>query len=82
MSEYKLIYFEDCPNHLPAVELLRKLGIQFDEVCQDRLDDKNPLNGYSSPTLLKGDKIVFGSKAAGGGCSVSLPTLDELRELL
>ncbi len=82
MEKLTLIYFEGCPNYLPAVELLEPLNVKFESVNQDMLEEDNPLKNYSSPTLLKGSKIIFGSLASGGGCSLKLPNADELLQLL
>ena len=79
MQRYKLIYFKDCPNFPEAAALLEQLGLAYDAVCQDELAAGDPLRDYASPTLLAGDEIIFGSRASGGGCSVSLPSLAELR---
>lgn len=80
MSTFKLIYFNQCPNYQPAIDLLQDAGIVFETVCQDRLDISDPYKNYSSPTLLKGDEIIFGARAHGGGCSVALPTIKQLLE--
>jgi hypothetical protein len=82
MKKFTLIYFNGCPNHEPAKDLLVQAGIDFVEVCQDTIDDSDSLKGYSSPTLLMGDRIIFGSKVpgSGGGCSWKLPSLVELKD--
>lgn len=82
MAKYILIYFNGCPNYQPAVDLLNHSGLEFETVCQDDLEGTDPLKNYSSPTLLDGDKIIFGSKATGGGCSMPLPEKDKLLKLL
>lgn len=82
LLKYRLIYFNGCPNYLPAVELLNNIGLEFELVCQNELKDSDPLKSYSSPTLLENERIVFGSSAIGGGCSMLLPSESELRELL
>ena len=82
MAEYKLLYFNGCPNHRPAVELLESLGIQFESVCQDDLEESDLLKKYTSPTLLNNNEIIFGSKAMGGGCSMPLPSREELNKRL
>jgi len=51
-------------------------------VCQDDLSNSDPLKNYSSPTLLINNKIVFGSEAVGGGCSMPLPSKEELLKIL
>ncbi|MGE3760304.1 MAG: MerC family mercury resistance protein [Pseudobdellovibrionaceae bacterium] len=84
MSALKLLYFEGCPNANRARQLLSKVGASFEEVRQDDLTPTDPLKGYASPTLLDGEKIVFGSKTGdgSGGCSLDIPTVDELRARL
>lgn len=64
------------------MDLLNQNGLEFESVCQDDLEEANPLKNYSSPTLLDGEKIIFGSEAKGGGCSMPLPKKDELMKLL
>lgn len=82
MKNYKLLYFEGCPNYKPAKKLLDEIDLDFISICQDNLDETNPLKNYSSPTLLRGNQIVFGSEAIGGGCSMPLPSKDELLKRL
>ena len=82
MAKYKLVYFTGCPNHQPAVDLLNQSGLEFETICQDDLTETDSLKNYSSPTLLRGDEIIFGSKASGGGCSMPLPTKDKLLDLI
>lgn len=83
MCELKFIYFKGCPNISKVRSMLQELGESFEEVFQDDLPDNHPLKSYSSPTLLKGDKIIFGAKtSSGGGCSLGIPLTDELREKL
>jgi len=81
MGAMKLLYFEGCPNADKARQLLAKIGVPFEEVRQDDLPPTDPLKGYASPTLLDGDKVVFGSKTGeeSGGCSIDIPSSDELR---
>lgn len=83
-SELVLIYFNGCPNADKAKTLLDQAGLDFREVCQDDLKTGDPLSQYSSPTLLRGTKIIFGSKTthAAGGCSLNIPTMDKLQEQL
>ncbi len=79
----KLIYFSGCPNVQPAKDLIASAGLAADEVDQDDLPESDPLRGYSSPTLLIGDKILFGSAVGvGGGCSLGLPSPDEFQKLI
>ena len=81
-AEYKLVYFTGCPNHPPAEEMLKALEVNFQLICQNEVDESSPFRNYSSPTLLRGDEIIFGSPAEGGGCSIKLPTKEELLKLL
>ncbi len=84
MGALKLLYFEGCPNANKARQLLSKVGATFTEVRQDDLPSTDPLKGYASPTLLDGEKIVFGSKTGegSGGCSIDIPSVDDLRARL
>jgi len=84
MAAMKLLYFEGCPNAEKARSLLKKLGVKFEEVRQDDLASTDPLKGYASPTVLDGEKIIFGSKTGegSGGCSLDIPSVDELRTRL
>lgn len=84
MGALKLLYFEGCPNANKARQLLSKVGATFEEIRQDDLPPSDPLKGYASPTLLDGEKIVFGSKTGegSGGCSLDIPSADELRARL
>ena len=67
---------------MPAVNLLREVGLSFQMICQDDLKEGDAFKNLTSPTLLSGKKIVFGTKAVGGGCSTPLPTKDKLLRLL
>jgi hypothetical protein len=84
MKKFTLIYFNGCPNYKPAKDLLVEAGIEFVEVCQDKIDEADPLKEYSSPTLLMGDRIIFGTKVSGsgGGCSWKIPSVDELKDAI
>jgi len=84
MGILKLVYFEDCPNADKARKLLRQVGAEFEEVKQDTLAENHPDKGYASPTVLDGNKIIFGAKTGdgGGGCSLDIPSVTELRKRL
>lgn len=83
-SEYVLTYFKGCPNAQLARNLLAQAGVMYREVCQDDLAPDDPHRQYSSPSLLNGAKLVFGSEATGadGSCSLDIPTLEELQRLI
>jgi len=84
MAQIKLIYFEGCPNAEKSRQALRAVGIPFDEIRQDELPSESPFKSYSSPTILDGDKLIFGSRAdaGSGGCSLEIPTADSLKKKL
>lgn len=82
MKEVKLVFFENCPNYPVAKELLQDSKVDFEEIDQGKLSSDDPLNGYSSPTVLFKSKIVFGSKLIGGGCTLQIPTALELNKKL
>jgi hypothetical protein len=84
MASVKLVCFEGCPNAEKAKGLLRKIGVPFDEIRQDDLQALDRYRGYTSPTILNGDKIVIGSSTEGaaGGCSIDIPSAEELRTRL
>ena len=82
MSRLKLIYFEGCPHVDLARKSLQLAGYLFDEIRQDDLPEGHPLKDYTSPTLLKGERVIFGtlSGSGRGGCSLAIPTADEIKE--
>ncbi len=80
MENLTLIYFEGCPNYSVAKELLKSSNLMFDEIDQGRLEENDPLAAFSSPTLLLKGNIVFGGKVGGAGCTVRIPSSNELEE--
>ncbi|MBK7842925.1 MAG: hypothetical protein IPJ71_04405 [Bdellovibrionales bacterium] len=84
MAALRLVFFQGCPNAERARKLLTEIGLPYEEVRQDDLPFGDPLKGYASPTVLDGKKIIFGSKTGenSGGCSLEIPSLDQLRILL
>ena len=82
MKTIQLIYFQGCPNAMPMKEKLTQAGAgQIDEFIQGELPVGHPYIGYSSPTVLLGEQVLFGAKtdADQGGCSLSLPNLGEVK---
>lgn len=75
-----LIYFEGCPNAEKAKALLRNSGVPFVAEVQDSLPQNHAHLGYSSPTLLYIDQLIFGTKVNGlaKSCSVNLPEASEV----
>ena len=83
MTELKFIYFEDCPNAAKVRKNLVDAGYDFEAVNQNRLAAGNSLKNYSSPTILKENKIIFGSATGSeGGCSLEIPTVQEIKARL
>ncbi|MCB0414300.1 MAG: MerC domain-containing protein [Bdellovibrionales bacterium] len=77
MSTYKLIYFEGCPNSKHARATLLTSGVDFDVIKQDELSKDDPFKCYSSPTILKGNEIVFGQRLSSGASACSAEAFDE-----
>ena len=46
------------------------MGADYAEVRQNALPEGDPLRGYSSPTILAGQRVLFGGKSEGGACTV------------
>ena len=84
MDNIKLIYFVGCPNYEAARTLLLNSGYDFEEVNQSDLPENHPSKHYSSPTILKNEKLIIGEKmdSLAGGCSIKLPDDVELRKKL
>lgn len=75
----KLVYFEDCPNAKKVRANLILSEQAFKEVDQDKLPDEHPLKLYSSPSILLGETLLFGSVVGGtGGCSLEVPSSQEI----
>lgn len=75
----KLVYFEDCPNAKTARVHLILAEQDFEEVNQDKLPADHPMKRFSSPSILYGDTLLFGSAVSGdGGCSLEIPAADEI----
>ena len=82
MKEIKLVFFEGCPNAEKVRESLTNIGIEFIEIEQNQLQSIDKYKDYSSPTILKNDEVVFGGQADGGGCSLNIPSEENIRHLL
>lgn len=77
MSACKLIYFEGCPNSKHARAILLTSGIDFEVLKQDELPESSPYKNYSSPTILRGEEIVFGHRISPGASACSAEKFDE-----
>ena len=64
MENIKLVYFRGCPNYKSVKKLLTRIGVSFDEINQDDLSDGHPLKRFTSLTILKNEKLIFGKKLA------------------
>jgi hypothetical protein len=71
MTELTLVTFLGCPNAARARELLRRSGRGFREVSQDDLPPGHPLRGYTSPSILAGERLIFGQASGEAGCSIA-----------
>ncbi|MBI1823316.1 MAG: hypothetical protein HYR80_04295 [Nitrospirae bacterium] len=84
MIDLKLIFFDGCPNVDLARRTLQLTGFQFEEVNQNNLPEGHPLRNYTSPTIIKGSQVIFGTTSGstnGGACSLeSMPTAAQLLE--
>jgi hypothetical protein len=79
----QLIYFEGCPNFQRAKEGLLSAGYEDVElVRQDELPEDSAFKGYSSPTILVGDQVIFGSKTSTASCSVGKFEMESIHEQL
>ncbi len=80
----KVIYFKGCPNAAKVEKNLKEIGVEFTMINQDDLPTHDALRRYSSPTILLGDEIVFGARtdSGGGGCSLGVPSVEDIRRLL
>ena len=80
-KELILIYFSGCPTVKITLEVLDDLGLQYEKINQDNLEESSPYFKYTSPTILFGEEIVFGGLTSGGqGCSYGEFSRDKLKE--
>jgi len=84
MPKIKLIYFAGCPNYKSVKNILEHIGVSFDEINQDDLANGHPFKRFTSPTIIKNDKLIFGERVSemGGGCSIHIPERWELEQKL
>ena len=75
--EFKLIYFSGCPEAKNARAALLNAGVEkFEVVVQDKLNDDDPHRHYSSPSILKGNEILYGQKLKKNTSACSYQKLD------
>lgn len=70
MINLTLLSFKDCPNAEKARKLLRNSGVAFQDVMQDDLPANHPYRGYTSPSILKEGKVIYGIISNELGCSI------------
>jgi glutaredoxin len=80
MTSIQLITFNGCPNADKFRNILSHVGINFEDVVQDKLEENHPLKRYSSPTILIDNRVLVGSQSNGGGCSVINVSIEELEK--
>ncbi len=76
MSAIKLVYFEGCPNSKHARTLLLTSQVEFEVIKQDELAADDPLRGFSSPTILRDNEIVFGQRLTNNATACSAEKFD------
>ncbi len=84
MERIQLIYFQGCPNYSVIKNLLSNIGVKYEEIEQTSLEKTDPLKLFSSPSILKDGKLVFGQNidSAKGGCTLGLPKKSDLTQKL
>jgi hypothetical protein len=84
MERIQLIYFEGCPNYSVVKNLLSDIGVKYEEIEQNDLEETDPLKLFSSPSILKNGKLIFGQKidSTKGGCTINLPDKSSLAKKL
>ena len=84
MERIQLIYFQGCPNYSVIKNLLSDIGVKYEEIEQTGLEEIDPLKLFSSPSILKDGKLIFGQKidSTKGGCTLNLPDKSYLAKKL
>jgi len=84
MKRIQLIYFQGCPSYSVVKNLLSDIEIEYEEIKQDNLSEQNPLKFFTSPSILKDGKLIFGQKidSTKGGCTLNLPDKSYLAKKL
>ena len=76
MNDITLVYFDGCPEAKHVRAALLNAGIfGFKVVLQDTLSVSDPLRKLSSPSVLKGDELIYGVRTNG---EVASCTFDHL----
>ena len=76
MGKVKLIYFRGCPKAKDAIAMLEGEGIRFETIQQDDLPEGDPMLEYSSPTILKDEKPIYGQHIGSTSSACNIEVLD------
>ena len=71
-----LIYFDGCPHIDEARLELKALCVEFKEICQNRLEQGDPLLNYSSPTIISNGLVVLGAEVCGAASCTHRNAID------
>ncbi len=74
MNKIQLIYFRGCPNYDVVKDLLCEMGLEYEEIDQNNLQENDLLKLLSSPSILKNGELIYGQRigSAKGGCTLNL----------
>jgi glutaredoxin len=70
MEPLTLLYCEGCPYAEQARRILQNTGYPFTSVRTESLPPGHPQRGYTSPTILLGERVLYGMGGGEVGCSV------------
>lgn len=81
MDEVKLIYFEGCPEAKNVRAALLNAGVfGFTVILQDELPKEDPLRKLSSPSVLKGQELIYGIRTNGDVASCTFDYINFVDE--
>lgn len=81
MNQVKLIYFEGCPEAKNVRAALLTAGIyDFEVIIQNKLPKDHEFRNFSSPCLLSGHELVYGTRINGdmGSCTFGTGDLSQI----
>lgn len=77
MNQVKLIYFEGCPEAKNVRATLLTAGIyDFEVILQNKFPEGHEYRNFSSPSLLNGNELIYGTRIDGGMGSCTLSSGD------
>ena len=81
MNEVTFIYFEGCPEAKNVRAALLNAGVfGFRVVIQDQLSKDDPLREFSSPSVLKGQELIYGIRTDGNAASCTFDYINFVDE--